>query len=277
MSVDNLKIVYGVFLVIALSNSAFMRMVVDASSRSPDLQNQSTSQFQSNAQSAFESSIPATQPQEPLRERQLKQTKHQKQEHAPPARMLNLNKLKLKSKKAQKNLRKTKQLLKRHNQNPERISERKLLQILKTNKKKDRKLWWWWWHRRRQQQREAERRRRQHQRNIRSTLGAKEKDLLIKMQKSKLRQIDRNKFDKLMQKERKKDAELWTRTFLYDAILLTEKLVYLEHQKMYKSQMKVALADETKEVSKLDKYYSKIYGKKRSELTLGEITQDIFM
>ena len=100
---------------------------------------------------------------------------------------------------------------------------------------------------------------------------------MVDLQRAKLKQLDRNKFDMLMQKEQKKDAELWTRTFTYDAILLTEKLLYIEHKKMFADRMKIATENETKFMSNMDEFYNKNFDKKLSELSPDEIDQDLFM
>ena len=221
----------------------------------------------------------------------MKVTKNKK---SKKNRKLNLTKVKFESKEDKKTFAKLKQLLKKHGADIEHISNKKIKMIIKKKSKKGRKLWWWWRRHRAEQERrrreaerrrreaerrrrEAERRRRMHQGYIRRVLVKREKNYLLELQRAKLKQLDRNKFDKLMQRERKKDSELWSRTFIYDAVLLTEKLIYLEHEKKSINQMKLAKANEAKVVKSLDKYYNKNYGKKLGQLTPQEIEDDIFM
>ena len=312
MTVLKMKVVYSLAVLAVITLSTTARMIITKKdsvdpilAKEPNLeQNQDFSQPQLIHQ---ERNL-LQQQNEDLPERQLKQTKKPKKtlkkkpkkslkkkpKNAKKSRKLNIESIDVKTKKEKKMLKKIKYLVKKHGANPQNISKRKLIQILKGKKSKNRKLWWWWWRRRQEaerrrreaerrrreaerRRREAERRRRIHQANIRTTLKRKEKNFLLELQRTKLKQLDRNKFDKLMLKERKKDSELWSRTFIYDAILLTEKLVYMEHEKMFKKQMKLAVANENKEKAKLLKFYNKNYGKKMKELTPEEIEEDIFM
>ena len=89
--------------------------------------------------------------------------------------------------------------------------------------------------------------------------------------------MDRTQFDKLMENGRKVDAEHWNRTFIYDAILLTEKILYVEHDKLYKTQNKVAGNNEVGAVKELDEYYAKNSHKRLRELTEEDIQEDLFM
>ena len=70
----------------------------------------------------------------------------------------------------------------------------------------------------------------------------------VEVQRSRLRQIDRNKFDRMMEVGRKKDAELWSRTFVYDAILLTEKLIYIRDSRNKVEEENKKLLQEKKEL-----------------------------
>lgn len=180
-------------------------------------------------------------------------------------------KLSIKEKKVIKKFQRAlKQYHQKHKEPPKKEAIKKLIKSV--DPKHERVLFWWWW--RRHQAHLA--RIRRHKNNIRRELSKRENNFKIKAQKQKIRELDRNNFDKLMDRERKKDAELWTRTFLYDAVLLTEKLLYIEHEKLYKEQMKLAVENETAEVSKIGTYFSKHAGKKRSELTPAEVEEDIF-
>ena len=202
-----------------------------------------------------------------------------------------------------KSLKKLRKLVGKYSKNKKKPTKKEWGVIIKMAKnKKERKLWWWNWHRRRRQEqerrrREAERRRREaarrraeaerrrrhqamlrrHRGNLTRILKKDESKYKVEVQRSRLRQIDRNQFDRLMEVGRKKDAEMWTRTFIYDAILLTEKLIYMEHKKIIDQQRKLSDQNEEKVVKKIRTFYNKNYGKRLGELTEREIEEDIFM
>jgi len=313
MKIKKMKFIMGILLVSMLSISTMSRMVISKQNNdeSPIKEENSIIDDQKKEfKMKMERNLAEVQTVDTPPERELKEKKNKnkakvvkkkKNKKSKKNRKLNLSKIKFEKKEDQKKLEELTTLLKKHGANIKEISNKKIQMIIKKKSKKGRKLWWWW-HRRQAQirrqraeaarrrreaerrrreaarrRREAARRRRMHQAYIRRVLSAREKSYLLELQRNKLKQLDRNKFDKLMQKERKKDSELWSRTFIYDAILLTEKLVYLEHEKMFKNQMKLAVSNENKIKSKLEKFYNKNYGKKMSELTPKEIEEDIFM
>ena len=178
-----------------------------------------------------------------------------------------------KSKKLPKSIVKLNKFVKSHNIKLKTLTTKKFKTLLVGQKKaKSRKLWGWW-HR-------LMARRRAIANAIRRENGAinrKRKSLLLKLKKMKIKQIDRNKFDALMEKARKDDSETWTRTFLYDAILLTEKLAYIEYKKLLETEMDLLSMSEAKAVSDLDKYYAKNENKKVKDLSPAERVNDIFM
>jgi hypothetical protein len=305
MKFKELKFIMGILLVSMLSISTMSRMVISKENKdeSPIKEENSIIDDQKKEfkmkmeRNLAEVPTVDSPPERELKEKKKNKTKVVKKKKTKKSnknRKLNLSKIKFEKKEDQKKLEELTTILKKHGANIKEISNKKIQMIIKKKSKKGRKLWWWW-HRRQAQirrqraeaarrrreaerrRREAARRRRMHQAHIRHVLARQEKTYLLELQRNKLKQLDRNKFDKLMQKERKKDSELWSRTFIYDAILLTEKLVYLEHEKMFNNQMKLAVANENKIKSKLEKFYNKNYGKKLSELTPKEIEEDIFM
>ena len=192
---------------------------------------------------------------------------------------------------------KMKKLMSKYKLKKSDMNARTLKLKVKNKKVRSRMLWnWWAWYRnylwrRRQAEirrqrylawlREMARRRRErrrfNQQNIRNALRVKQSTLLLNLQRSRLRQMDRTQFDKLMENGRKVDAEHWNRTFIYDAILLTEKILYVEHDKLYKTQNKVAGNNEVGAVKELDEYYAKNAHKRMSELTEEDIQEDLFM
>jgi hypothetical protein len=282
MNFKEMKFISRLFLISWLSTALMSRMVIKTQSQSnlqiKEQENHEIKENQTELNMPIERSLAEVQtvntpPERELKEKKKNKTKVVKKMKKFKNRKLNLKTIKFEKKEDKKKFKELKKILKKHGADIEKISNKKIQQIIEKKHQRGRKLWYWWWRRRQEQLR----RQRIHRANIRRTLSSKERSFTLKMQKNKLKQLDRNKFDRLMQKEQKTDGELWSRTFIYDAILLTEKLIYLEHEKMFKNQMKLAINNETKAVSKLDKMYNKNYGKKISELKPSDIEQDIFM
>ena len=287
MTGKELKFLLNVLIIFILSSSITCRMVITKTDSEPSLLKK---EHESNIPKKLEkeSSIP---------ERELIETKSFEE---PPERNLKgfdwfkkkpTKKIKKKKKgksvkikkkltkkqrklaiEKKKSIKKFKKILQSHGK-IEKLSHETVTKIIEKQPKKDRKLWWWNWYRRYL----ARLRRLRQQRRVRNEVYKHERKYKVELQRTRLRQFDRNKFDKLMERERKKDAELWSRTFIYDAILLTEKLVYMEHEKMFKTQMDLAVKNEAKETKKIETYYNKNYGKRLGELTPEEIEEDIFM
>ena len=287
-----MKVVLGLFLLSMLNHSSFSRMIIPKVKLQPEPIQKVKSQLeginQNKSELNHERNLLEISKSDFASERELKTIINQKKK-IKKNKKLNSRKLagkiiesKMSKSEKNKSMKKFKKFLKPYGETIEKVKHKKLIKILKKTNSKNRKLWnWWYWRRRRQEEArrraEAARRRARHQGYIRRVLKLKEKNFLLDLQRTKLKQLDRNKFDILMQKELKKDSELWSRTFIYDAILLTEKLIYIEHDKLFKDQMKLALKNESIEVSKLDKFYNKNFDKKMSELTEKEIEKDIFM
>ena len=115
--------------------------------------------------------------------------------------------------------------------------------------------------------------RRQH----RAHAKMREQNMLIDVQRAKLKQMDRRKFDLMMMKNRKLDSKNFTRTFIYDAVILTEKILYIEHDKLFQTHYKAGRKHEENEVKKLDKFFAENYKKRNKDLSAEDFETDIFM
>jgi hypothetical protein len=284
MKISNTNFIFCVFLITLLISPVWNRVVISPTKQSPII-----NQFLDQNQSIVK--------QEDLTDQIKNET-----ENNLNIDQSNENQLSEEPERNLKQVKKNKGIKKslKHKNSTKKINKKK---------KKARKLWWWMRRRRaaaaaarrrreeaerrrreaerrrreaERRRREAERRRREAERRRRAAHAAnnlrKNEDvLLIDLQRGKIQQTDRIKFDKQMEKKLKSHAESWTRTFVYDAILLTEKLLYKEQEKMFKEEMKVSKKREEMEVKKVEAYYKKGAGKKLSELTEKEIEDDIFM
>lgn len=105
----------------------------------------------------------------------------------------------------------------------------------------------------------------------------REQNMMIDVQRSKIRQMDRRKFDLMMMKSRKLDSKNFTRTFIYDAIMLTEKMLYIEHDAMFTKHNDAGGKHEVLEVKKLDNFFSENFKKKNGQLSPEDLETDIFM
>ena len=100
--------------------------------------------------------------------------------------------------------------------------------------------------------------------------------LKLKLQKAQISLQSRGKFDRLREKKLKGAAELWTRTFIYDAVLLTEKILYQKHRKSVKSKMAASAKGEAQETIDIAKFYNKYYGKSPDEYKAEDLQFHIF-
>lgn len=105
----------------------------------------------------------------------------------------------------------------------------------------------------------------------------REQNMLIDVQRAKLKQMDRRKFDLMMMKNRKLDSKNFTRTFIYDAVILTEKILYIEHDKLFQTHYKAGRKHEEMEVKKLDKFFAENFKKRNKDLSTEDLETDIFM
>jgi colicin import membrane protein len=285
--------------------------------KTPELAEKTNMIEEKKERELLETPTPVESPERVLRDKKSKPKKAKKLSKKKKANHLKkLSKKKSKksrklSKAEKKIINRLEKLMKKHSKGGKKLTKKQWGMIMKQAKnKKERKLWWW--RRRRaaaaarrrreaaRRRREAARRRREaarrrhqewlrrrreahrrrmqaHRRRVGHVLHKEELKYKVEIQRSRLRQLDRNKFDKVMEVGRKKDAEMWSRTFIYDAILLTEKLIYMEHEKMAESQRKLSVNNEQKAVKKLQTYYNKNFGKRMGELTEKDIEEDIFM
>ena len=103
-----------------------------------------------------------------------------------------------------------------------------------------------------------------------------EQNMLIDVQRAKIKQMDRVKFDHEMGRNRKVDSQLWNRTFLFDAIMMMEKLVYLDHGDRVEREMAVGRKYELKQVRKYDHFYAEVGEKRNSDWTFKDLEMDLF-
>ena len=82
-----------------------------------------------------------------------------------------------------------------------------------------------------------------------------------KLRKAKLAAISRRKFDNKREEMVKSAAEKWNRTFIYDAVLMEERMIYDKHKKMVKERMDMAEKNEAKATQDIEEFYNKYYGK----------------
>ena len=103
-----------------------------------------------------------------------------------------------------------------------------------------------------------------------------EQNMLIDVQRAKIKQTDRVKFDHEMAKNRKVDSKIWNRTFLFDAIMMMEKLIYLDHDDMVQQEMAAGRKYESGQVRKYDNFYAEVGEKRNSDWTFKDLEMDLF-
>ena len=188
----------------------------------------------------------------------------------------NLDPAKLSLRKLVQIERDVKSILKRNHVNLWSLSKAKVRKLRGTTAQKAKVLWWM------EHIRKIKDRRQEHahkeEMKVSSSKDTKlvENQLIIDLQKHTLDQIDQKAFDKMVQKGVKLDGLNWTRTFLFDAILLTEKLLYNQHKEIFSKQNTADRAAEAKQVGQDDEFFKKNFGVKGIELSLKDIEDDIF-
>ena len=97
-----------------------------------------------------------------------------------------------------------------------------------------------------------------------------------KLAKSKLNVANRVRFDIEKEKKIRGAAEKWTRTFIYDAVLLTEKTLYEQHSKEVKFRMKNSSTAESEAKKGIDEFYNKYYGVDKDQIKPEDLVHHVF-
>ena len=101
--------------------------------------------------------------------------------------------------------------------------------------------------------------------------------LQLKLKKNKFNDMNQQEFEKKYELKLKSATELWNRTFIYDAVLLTEKILYEDHQKMVDNRIKIDEEEEKKLTLDIEEFYNKYKGKKLKEIPESALDLHIFL
>ena len=101
--------------------------------------------------------------------------------------------------------------------------------------------------------------------------------LLGKLRKAKIGMYSREKFDRLREYKVKYAAELWTRTFIYDSVLMIERGLYSDHRNNIDERMADAEQAEHKATKDIEEFYNKYYGKDPEDIKAEDLVHHIFV
>ena len=98
-----------------------------------------------------------------------------------------------------------------------------------------------------------------------------------RLRKAKLAQLNREKFDNKREKMVKSAAEKWNRTFIYDSVLMVERMLYEKHKKILMESMKRSAELEAQSTKDIDEFYNKYFEKDSNEIKDEDLIHHIFL
>ena len=100
-----------------------------------------------------------------------------------------------------------------------------------------------------------------------------QKNLVKRLAKNALTMETRKKFDSKRAKMVRGSAKRWNRTYVYNTILMTEKLLYRVHRKKIKIRIANARKAEAKAVEDIESFYEDRYLDPDAELDPNRVEQ----
>ena len=94
-----------------------------------------------------------------------------------------------------------------------------------------------------------------------NNMNLKKNQFNARLRKAKLAQLNREKFDNKREKMVKSAAEKWNRTFIYDSVLMVERMLYEKHKKILMESMKRSAELEAQSTKDIDEFYNKYFEK----------------